>query len=248
MHREGDALERAERRAHREHERRELLRLRVPDGVGDVHRSCAGRRGGLVRGVQEVDVGSRRVLGGELDLVDELGRACDGGGDAREAVGPRDAKLALEMTIARRDEHVDPRAKRTRERLRGGFDVGPVGTGERGHRRPAHFACDARDGFGLADRRRREAGLEHVNAEVGERLRDEELRLRRERRARRLLAVTQRGVEDRYLPHLAAPTGSRGFAGADCCGTSRRGSHGIISRSLRPTCSIGRRCSLARCA
>src|SRR6266566_4645891 len=115
-------------------------------------------------------------------------------------------------------------------------------------RGPAALACDARDGLGLADRRRRETGLEDVDAEVGESLRDEELRLRRERRAGRLLAVAERGVEDGDLSHLAAPTGSRGFAGADCCGTSRRGSHGIISRSLRPTCSIGRRCSLARCA
>ena len=246
VHRERDTLERAERRTHREHERGELLRLRVPDGVGDVHRTCAGRRCGLVGGVQEVDVGARGVLGRELDLVGKLGRACDGRGDARQAVGPRDAELALEMTIARRDEHMDARAKRTRERLRGCFDVGPVGTGERGHRRPANLTRDACDSLGLADRRRGEARLEDVDAEVGEGLRDEEFRLRRERRAGRLLAVAERGVEDRDLSHRPAPTGSRGFAGADCCGTSRRGSHGIISRSRRPTCSIGCVCSSAR--
>src|SRR2546428_12712824 len=72
--------------------------------------------------------------------------------------------------------------------------------------------------------------------------------MRGERGARRLLAVAQGGVEDGDFSHLAAPTGSRAFAGAACCGTSRLGSHGIISRSLRPTRSIGRVFSLARCA
>src|SRR3989454_12709507 len=72
--------------------------------------------------------------------------------------------------------------------------------------------------------------------------------MRGERCARRLLAVAQRGVEDGDFSHLAAPTGSRAFAGAACCGTSRLGSHGIISRSLRPTCSSGWVFSFARCA
>src|SRR5207249_4182971 len=137
--------------------------------------------------------GSRRVLGRELDLVGELGRSCDGRGDAREAVGSRDAELALEMTVARRDEDVNARAKRARQRLRGCLDVGPVRAGERGHRRPADLACDTRYGFGLANRCGGEARLENIDAEVGERLRDEELRLRRERRARRLLSVAERG-------------------------------------------------------
>src|SRR5205085_9388226 len=129
-------------------------------------------------------------------------------------------------------------------------DGGCVGAGERGHRRAAHLASDPRDRLGLADGCGREPGLDDVDAEVRERLRDEELCVPRERRARRLLAVAQGRVEDGDLSHLPAadPTGSRLGAGAACCGTSRRGSHGIISRSLRPTCSIGWFCSFARCA
>ena len=58
-------------------QRAELGRDRVADGVGDVDRRGAGLDDRLVDLEQEVELGARGVLGGELDLgvAAELSRA-----------------------------------------------------------------------------------------------------------------------------------------------------------------------------
>src|SRR5581483_8948372 len=245
------AVVRGERAAHREHELRELVRLRVADGVRDVDDPRAGARRGLVDGDEEVDVRARRVLGRELDLVGVLHRARDGLLRALDARAAVDAELALEMDVARGDEDVDARAVGARERLRGRVDVTLGRARERGDGRATpDFARDRGDGRGFAGRRRGEARLDHVDAEVRERVREAELRRRRKARARRLFAVAEGRVEDLYFAHggssyFAAATASAA-RGASCMGTSFLGSQGIIRRSARPTSSIGWRCSFAR--
>ena len=61
---------------------------------------------------------------------------------------------------------------------------------------PSTWRPDGLDRLEVARRRGGEAGLDHVDAELAERARDLELLLEVHRRAGRLLAVAQRGVED----------------------------------------------------
>jgi hypothetical protein len=59
-----------------------------------------------------------------------------------------------------------------------------------------HVPRDRLDGLEVAGRGDREAGLDHIDAEARELLRDLDLLLRVQRDARRLLAVAQRRIED----------------------------------------------------
>ena len=61
---------------------------------------------------------------------------------------------------------------------------------------PSHVVGDRLDGLEVAGRGDREAGLDHVDAEAGELLRDLDLLLRVQRDAGRLLAVAQGRIED----------------------------------------------------
>src|SRR5439155_13125068 len=99
--------------------------------------------------------------------------------------------------------------------------------------------------------------VEEAHTELRKGACDLELRCGGKGRTRRLLTIAQGRVEDLDLSHLvllqsAAATGSGLRAGSGRAavrvGTSRLGSHGIIWRSRRPTCSSGCSCSLARCA
>src|SRR5439155_20624746 len=134
-------------------------------------------------------------------------------------------------------------ARTVSESAPGSLDVAPVGSGQGGDRQTTHLTTYTRARFCLGRRRAGIARLEHVDPAFGERLRDEQLRIDRHRPG-----VAQSGVVEGEPFHFAAPaaTGSR-FAGV-ACGTSRLGSHGIISRSRRPTCSMRCCCSWARLA
>src|SRR6476620_2190662 len=99
------------------------------------------------------------------------------------------------MDVRRRDERVDARRVDALQRLDGGVDVLVVGAGQRrddAADRAAHLA----DALDLAWRRDREARLYDVDPEPLELARDLHLLASVERDAGRLLAVTQRGVED----------------------------------------------------
>ena len=68
-----------------------------------------------------------------------------------------------------------------------------------------HRVGDPPHGLEVALRRGREAGLDDVDAELLELARDHQLLLDVHGRARRLLAVAQRGVEDLYSVHRGSP-------------------------------------------
>ena len=84
------------------------------------------------------------------------------------------------------------------DRVPGGVDVGHVGPGQAGDHRTLDRAGDLLDRLEVARRGDREAGLDHVDAQPRELLRDLQLLLRVQRDAGRLLAVAQRRVEDQY--------------------------------------------------
>ena len=68
---------------------------------------------------------------------------------------------------------------------------------ERRDRRLRHRGTDGADALEVTGRGEREARLDHVDAEALERQRDLHLLVGRERDARGLLTVPERGVEDR---------------------------------------------------
>src|ERR1043165_8140088 len=145
-----------------------------------------------------------RVLGRELDVVALLARVRDNLGHARQALRARHARLLLEGEMARRRERLDARAVRPLDRLPRALDVDPRRAGEPADdrrqgaqcRRTADLAGDRAHGLEVTGGRRWKAGLDDIYAEPRQRARDLELLGVRHRRARRLLAVAQRGVED----------------------------------------------------
>ena len=75
-------------------------------------------------------------------------------------------------------------------------DVLLVAAGQAADRRAANRAGDFADGFEVARRGDRKAGLDHVDAQIHQRLRDLQLFFEVHAAAGRLLAVAERGVEN----------------------------------------------------
>ena len=91
---------------------------------------------------------------------------------------------------------MDPPPLSAFEGLGGAFDVAGGRPCECRDHRPAHGTRDLADGFELAGRRDGEPGLDDIDVEPRELLRDLELLGLGQRDARRLLAVAQGRVED----------------------------------------------------
>ena len=188
-------------------ERGVLLRHRVADGVRDVDRGRALlERGGDHLG-GELDVGAGGVHRAELDVIDQRARVRDGGARLAQHVRARGLQLVVDVDVRRRDERVHARALGVADGLGGALDVGRVRTREARDHRAVHLLGDPLYGLEVARRGDRESSLDHVDAEPRELLRDLQLLGGVERDARRLLAVSQGGVEDddAIRVHGAAP-------------------------------------------
>src|SRR5262245_5538845 len=97
---------------------------------------------------------------------------------------------------------MNPRARRASKRAGTGVDVMGVRTGEPtddGAIRRPNFGGNSSDRVDLLARSSREAGFDDVDAQAGELSRDIQLLRRLHRAPRRLLAITERSVEDAYL-------------------------------------------------
>jgi hypothetical protein len=149
-----------------------------------------------------VAVAPRRVLGGELDVVGEFPRPRDRGDRGGDDLVAGHLQLVLEVEIARRDERVDARPGRALERLARPVDVLVLRAAEGGDRRAAAH------GLGhLANRLEvvvggdRKAGLDHVDAELGQLFGEGDLLGDVHREPGRLLAVAQSGIENDDFSH-----------------------------------------------
>ncbi len=173
-----------------------VRRRGVADGVGNVDRGGAGVDGRLDHFAEEVELGAGGVFGRELDVV-AVAR-----GPLHAGHGPLDdlvlAHLELELAMdgAGGQEDVDPGSLGVLERLPGPVDVLIVAAGQAADGRPAHRLGDFPDGLEVAGRGDREAGLDHVDAQVDQGLGDFQLLGEVHARAGRLLAVAERGVEN----------------------------------------------------
>ena len=177
-------------------ERGVLLRHRVADRVRDVDRGRAllDRRRDHLGG--ELDVGAGRVHRAELDVLDQRARVRDGRARLPQHVLARGLQLVRDVDVAGGDERVHARALGVAHGLGGTLDVRRVGAGQAGDDRAVHLAGDRAYRLEVTRRRDRKSSLDHVHAEPRELLGDLQLLGRVQRDARRLLAVSQRRVED----------------------------------------------------
>ena len=102
-------------------------------------------------------------------------------------------------------------------------------------------AGDAPHGLEVALGRGGEAGLDHVDAELLELARDHELLLDVHRRARRLLAVAQRRVEDLYPVHRRLSLSATGPTS-----TATRAPETRKPRAVDPPVASSRSCGCCR--
>ncbi len=192
-------------------DRPEVRRRGDPDGVRDVDHVRAGGDGGGDDLDQVVDVGAHRVLGGELDgaigvLIRQAPRQLDAGHGHRQDLVLRLAELPLDMDVAGCDEGVDSRPLGLLDRFPSPLDVVGPDPAETADRGSADLGGDLLHRGEVAGGGDREPGLDHVDAEAGELVRDLQLLGARQRRARRLLTIPQRGIEDRdSIGHVLSP-------------------------------------------
>ena len=176
-------------------QRRELLRHRVADGVGDVDGAGAGLDRRFHAAAEEVVLGAGAVLAGPLHVVGELAGIAHAVDHRRVHVLRLHLQLDAHVERAGRDEGVDAPGLGRRERLGRTVDVPPPGAGEAAHGALRHHLGDLADRLEVAVRCDGEAGLYHVDPHLLEDFGDPEFLFQIHRRARRLLAIAHRRIE-----------------------------------------------------
>ena len=160
---------------------------------------------------EEVGLGAGGVLGRELDVVDVLARHLHALDGAAHDLFLRHGELELAVDGARGEEDVKPRARGFLQGVPRAIDVLAIAAREPRNHGASDSARDLSHGLEVAVRGDGKAGLEHVDAELRQRLRHAKLAVEIHARARRLLAVAQRGVEDqnsiRFRHYVASPPG-----------------------------------------
>ena len=202
VHRQHDVAQRGHQLVQARQPVAVLVRHRVADRVGDVDRARAllDRHGHHLGG--ELDVRARRVHRRELDVLDELPCVRDRGAGLAQHVLAGALQLVDDVDVGGGDERVDARARGVADGGARRVDVGEVGAREPRDHRALDRPGDALDGLEIPGRGDREAGLDHVDSQPRELLCDLELLGRVQRDSRRLLAVTQRRIEDQYAVAL----------------------------------------------
>ena len=138
----------------------------MADGVGDVDRRGPRLDGALDHLGQEIQLGPRGVLRREFDvLAVALGAldALDGAADDFLAVH---VQLELAVDGAGRQKDMDARPFAVLEGLAGAVDVLAVAAGQAADDRPVDLLRDGLHRLEVARRGDREAGFDHVHAEV----------------------------------------------------------------------------------
>ncbi len=187
-----------------------FLRHRIANRVRDVDRRGAGVDRAFDDFGQELELGSRGVLGRKLDVLAQRPRVLHALGCGMDDLLARHVELVLAVDGARGEEEMQPRTRGVAYRRPGPVDVLGIAPGETGDHRALDLPGDGLDRLPVAARGHREAGLDDVDAEIGKRAGDPQLFRLRHRAAGRLLAVAQGRVEYQYairivLRHDALP-------------------------------------------
>ena len=176
----------------------DLVGRGVADGVGRVEGDGTGldhRREDLG---QEVALGAQRILGGEFDVVAQLAGAAHGLDGGVDDLLPAHAQLVLAVQRAGRQEQVDAARSRRLDGTRRGLDVARQAARQAAHGGVSSCRAISCHRGEVVRRGLRETGLDDVDAEILQGLRQAQLLRSVHGEAGRLLAVAQAGVEYAY--------------------------------------------------
>src|SRR6185312_1851786 len=123
MYRKPDALDAAHVLTKVTKELGEFIWHGVSDGIGNVHRRRAGLDRRLDHLRQEFELRTRSILGRELHVLAESSGELHPFDRRAQDLLLRHVELVLAVDGAGREEHVDPPARRIRERAGGELDV-----------------------------------------------------------------------------------------------------------------------------
>ena len=189
----------------------------VADRVRQVDGAGAGLDGGLDAAAQEVAVRTGGVLGRPFHVADQVAGVGDGLGDGVQHLFLAHPQDVIHVVRAGRDEGVDTAPLGVAHGLGAAVDVDGGGAGQAAYGAFGDDLGDALNGFEVAVRGDREAGLDDVDPHLLEDLGQLQLFVQRHGGAGRLLPVAHGGVED----DDAVALGSGGLLGG----------HGLVSRS-----------------
>jgi len=173
----------------------------IADGVREINRRGAGLDGGLGDLFQEIEFGAAGIFGGEFDIAG-VGQGLFNRLDAdADDFFLALAEFEIAMDFGGGAEDVNARALGALDGFAGAFDVFGSTAGQAAADGPCHFSGDGLNGFEIARRGDREAGLDDVHAKSFELMGNFQFFLEIEGGAWGLLAISQRGVEDPYVFH-----------------------------------------------
>src|SRR4029450_9200452 len=120
------------------------------------------------------------------------------------------------MDIGGREERVDAYFGRPFQGLPSPVDVFRTRPGKAADRRTLDLLRDTPDRFKIAGRTVREAGLDDIDAEPGQLFCDHDFFFNIHARARRLLSIPQRCIEDSdHARHMVTPSASKNTKALD---------------------------------
>ena len=186
----GDSLDQAAE------QRAIFVRVGITDRVRNIDRGRAALDGDIDTFAQEVELGARCIFCAPLDIVDEVAGLADRPADSfQHGIRPH-LQLVLHVYGAGGDESVDTRARSVVDGFAAARDVLLGRTGEAADDGVFRAAGDLADGGKVAFGRSGETGFDHVDTHVFHQCGEFEFFAMGHGGARRLLAVTQSGVED----------------------------------------------------
>src|SRR5208282_447389 len=173
-----------------------FFRHAVPDRIGNVNSGSASRDDCFDHLAEKRDIGTGGVFGREFNVGAERLGVPNRFLRLLQALLACNAKLVLQMNVRSCQKNMDARVRRSLQCLPGAVHVADTSTSQARDDGTPHQGGDALYGFEVAIGGDGEPRFDHVHAEPVELLGQAQLLLHIHAAARRLLAVTKRGVED----------------------------------------------------
>jgi hypothetical protein len=172
-----------------------IFRCAVADGIRQVdgRRPLANRA--LDNAAEEIAIAARRILCRKLHIVGVLPGAPHAADNLLEAGLARDAQLALQVQIRGRQKRMDPPAFRRFQRAGRFVDVDLAAARQGGDDRAADGGRDLPRRFRVGGRSNWKPRLDDVHTQRVQRTREPQLGGHVHRKAGRLLAIPQSGIE-----------------------------------------------------
>src|ERR1700687_4817434 len=173
---------------------------------------------------QKIAIRARGIFGRKFDIVEVLLRKLHRPAGCVDDFLPAHHELALEVQVGGRNENVNARAFGLLHALDRLLEIRLARACQAEHGRFGYGLGNTRPRVEVSRRRHGEAGLDDIDVQLLELTRDHYFFFDIHRRARRLLTVAQRGVEDPY--GVLVCRHPRLLTGWPPCGTRNKKGHG----------------------